>query len=374
MWGGMNDWELIKSISSKTVSYKTYFKAEDNNWNKPRVGLNGDLKRPDFIPKRVINPKLIDRYYTREYASELNSKTYRNINKEVFNPPFVVMKKGQHKKLLAASYIDYFSYCTTSCYVFNGNVSIKDKKGLVSLFNSKLTTYLLFLTSASWGIEREQVFMDEILESPSLLPLIDASSLESIVDVFDEILSSKKSEEIFATSFEEDKINTVVFNSILGFPKKEVVLINDCLNYSLDLFDKQEKSKALFPVLQEQVNTFSTIISNELNNFIDSQSLFANATIYNNINRFTPLMMIKISFDEKKKEVFQSNEFIDEELKRLDQHLWEEKATNIYFRKKLNYKSGNDIYIIRPNQRRFWSQSMALEDASELILEILNGN
>jgi len=42
--------------------------------------------------------------------------------------------------------------------------------------------------------------------------------------------------------------------------------------------------------------------------------------------------------------------------------------------KKLNYKTGDDIYIIRPNQRRFWSQSMALEDASELILEILNGN
>jgi hypothetical protein len=85
-------------------------------------------------------------------------------------------------------------------------------------------------------------------------------------------------------------------------------------------------------------------------------------------------MMIKISFNEKKNKTFQSNEFIDEELKKLDKHLWEEKATNIFFRKKLNYKTGNDIYIIRPNQQRFWSQSMALEDASELILEILNEN
>ena len=84
-------------------------------------------------------------------------------------------------------------------------------------------------------------------------------------------------------------------------------------------------------------------------------------------------MMIKLSHENAKKDIDISNEPIDEELKKLDQYLWEQKAKNIYFRKKLNYKRGDDIYIIRPNQRRFWSQSMAFEDASELILEILNG-
>jgi hypothetical protein len=82
--------------------------------------------------------------------------------------------------------------------------------------------------------------------------------------------------------------------------------------------------------------------------------------------------MIKISFDSERKEITESGENVAIELKKIDKKLWEEKATNIYFRKKLNYKTDNDIYIIRPNQRRFWSQSMALEDASELILEILN--
>jgi len=85
-------------------------------------------------------------------------------------------------------------------------------------------------------------------------------------------------------------------------------------------------------------------------------------------------MMIKLSFAKKQKKVVASKEFVDVELKKIDQHLWKEKASNIYFRKKLNYKRGDDIYIIRPNQRRFWSKSMALEDATELILEILNRN
>ena len=85
-------------------------------------------------------------------------------------------------------------------------------------------------------------------------------------------------------------------------------------------------------------------------------------------------MIIKISHESVKKEVQISSEIIDTELKKIDKILWDKKAQNIYFRKKINYKVDNDIYIIRPNQRRFWSKSMALEDASELILELLNGN
>jgi hypothetical protein len=118
---------------------------------------------------------------------------------------------------------------------------------------------------------------------------------------------------------------------------------------------------------------YTESIVDELNDFLESEDLFANATVYD-INHFTPLMMIKLSIANKQKEVFYAEELLDDELKKIDQYLWEEKASNIYFRKKLNYKTGDDIYIIRPNQRRFWSQSMALEDASELILEILNKN
>lgn len=84
-------------------------------------------------------------------------------------------------------------------------------------------------------------------------------------------------------------------------------------------------------------------------------------------------MMIKITFSENREEITSSTEEVDAELKKIDQSLWEKKSQNIYFRKKINYTIGNETYIIRPNQRRFWSNSMALEDASELIIEMLNG-
>lgn len=376
MWGGMNDWELIKNILERSISLKEYFKNGGSNWERPKVGLNGDSEKQDFIPEKVINAKYIERYYTPKSASKNNTKTYRNIDKNIFTPPFVLMKKGQHKKQLAASYVDYFSYCTTACYIFNGNVEVDLKKGLVSVLNSRLTTYLLFLVSSSWGIEREQVFMDEILESPALLPLLQDDTLKEVVSSFDSILSSKKSNNPFTKvdlQSIENKINSIIIDDILKFSINGKTTVNDCLEFSLDLFENKEKSKALYPVMQNQATEYGKVISSELNEFLDSQDLFANITIYN-ITRFTPLMTIKLSFSKKQKEVVVSRDFVDDELKKIDQYLWEKKSNNIYFRKKMNYKTGDDIYIIRPNQRRFWSQSMALEDASDLILEILNGN
>ena len=83
--------------------------------------------------------------------------------------------------------------------------------------------------------------------------------------------------------------------------------------------------------------------------------------------------MVKISFGDKQKPPVFSKENIYAELKKIDTKLWEEETKNLYFRKKLNYYDGDDVYIIKPNQRRFWSETVAMEDSRELLIEIGNG-
>ena len=380
MWGGVNDWELIKNINERfELTIADFLKQNKDKFNFGS-GLHSPSKKQIeenkiFSPKSVLNLGKVRRYYTIDRALEPSKKTFRSINKKIFHPPYLLIKEGQKDKELCASYIDYTSYNTG--YNISEVKKATDESKIklwTCLVNSSFAKYFLALTSSSWGIERERVQANETLALPSFSN-IETSLLKNINKKLDSMISIIKDDFNYGkTKSLQDNIDNFIIDNILKLSKRDKWSIQNMLNYSIDLFDNKEKSKALFPALQEQVNVFSTLITNELNNFLDGQDLFANATHYNNINRFTPLMMIKISFDEKKRETFQSNEFIDEELKKLDKHLWEEKATNIYFRKKLNYKIDKDIYIIRPNQRRFWSQSMALEDSSELILEILNGN
>ncbi len=368
MWGGMGDFSLIEMIERNFSSLKTVFKKDKSNWEF-KTGLNADSKHLDFKPKTIINTKGIDRYYTSEDNCYTNSKLYRNIDKNLFKSPFIIIKQAQSNRQIASSYINYNAYSLSSTYIINGTIDSNSKKALVGLINSKFSRYYLFMIASSWGIERERASFEELLSIPFLLS--NEKNKNEIALLVDEIIEKKK--QIFDTlsiKNVENKIYNLIVQTILNLNKNQLNTIEDTLNYSLDLFENKQKSKALLPALN--LKEYSILVSTKLNNFLENQNLFANATIFNLDDRFSPLMMIKISFSNTKEKTKESDENIQSELKRIDKKLWEEKATNIYFRKKLNYKTDNDIYIIRPNQRRFWSQSMALEDASELILEILN--
>lgn len=368
MWGGMNDWELIKTLNKEHCDLKKYL---NNNDIKYGSGLHPKENESNKMVAdgRHIDTTKIERYYTPVDNAKQIKKEFRKNNLELFKQPTAIIKEGITNKNILSSYFDYDVYYNKAVYGFSTNEAEK-LKSIVITFNSNLATYFFFLTSSSWGIERDRIVLTEYLNFPYLeLDLDDIRKIlfsEFNFDTKNSLLNQKKSH--FEFQNWESKIN-----KLYNLSANDIIRISDIISLSVDLFHKQEKSISLYPVTETQVQEYSEIVSWEINDFLDGQELFANLTMYS-ISRFIPLMMVKLSFNGKQEEVVISKERIDNELRKIDQQLWEKKSSNIYFRKKLNYKIGNDIYIIRPNQRRFWSKSMALEDASELILEILTGN
>lgn len=401
MWGGMNDWELLKRLLGQKNNVSTYLSENKIRHSVGLQPLNKSTKRPiidnDISEMNFIRPERIERFYTDEgsfsnintllknkdtintYLQYYSVATINNLppinvfrritGKDVFKGPMLLTKEGFKNNKLCFSLIESPVAYNSTVLGFRSDDKVK-LRYLSSLLNSKLTTYFLLLISNSWGIERERIKPNEVYK----FPIVKDNEVFKELNILHKEIESEIKSSILEIDYNgiEKKINDLVFN-LYNINLTDKQLIDDFITYSVDLFHKKEKSIALYPVLQEKVIKYGETISSELNDFLESEDLFANATVYN-INRFTPLMMIKLSFANKQKEVVTSKELIDDELKKIDKHLWEEKSNNIYFRKKLNYKTGDDIYIIRPNQRRFWSRSIALEDASELILEILNGN
>ena len=413
MWGGMNDWELIMRLSNSKLNLMGRF-AENVNIksgvgfqlltqkkDKPKYSqlltnlayLDADFITKYYTPddilrnvtKSIKSPKATDfykKFYNVKDIAELEHLTaFRRLgDMEAFTNPHIVVKKGLEQNSVCASFIEKQCSFRDGVYGFYANnENIEELYLLLSYFNSKLSTYYLFMTISSYGVEREQIMKNEYLSIP--VNLSNKQSLK-IKEATKELLLRCKSKQFSHNSFENQEIETYINNNIdeviyesLSLSVNDINLLHDSINYSIDLFHNQEKSKALYPVLQNQITEYGESICKELNDFLDGQDLFVNVTVYNNTNRFTPLMMIKLTHEETKKDsITTSNEKIDDQLKKLDQYLWKEESNGIYFRKKLNYYDGDDIYIIRPNQRRFWSRSMAIEDASELILEILNGD
>ena len=364
MWGSYLDFEVIEKIDKSYIKLDNYFKQNNIDY---KTGLNGDKQNLDFIPDFIVKTSEIAKYYTQENARKPNNKYYRKIDHQLFSPPYVAIKKGQKDKLITASLITHNAYCMSGAYIIN-NTSEVDKKAILSLINSRFATYFLFLVSSSWGIEREQIMSNEFLFLPYLFE--EKSIAKKLSSKIDEIISIKKSDEVNSDiSHLEKQIDKIIYKNILKLTEDEQCIIQDTLDYGLDLFENKAKSDAVKPVLE--IDHYTNRITKELNDWLDDVDLKVSATHYN-IDRSCPLYMVKLSFGNEQEKAKTSKEDIRKELKKIDQFLLDENSPGLYFRKKINYFDGNDVYIIKPNQRRFWSQTAAMEDSKSLLVEILN--
>jgi len=404
MWGGMGDYHLINRLNEKVeatissfigdnkiksgVGFQLLTQTKDKPWNSEVLGslsyLDAENINRYYTPKEnlgtikdsIKTKKAIDFYksfYKVEQISQIDMLTsFRRLgDMNAYSAPHIVVKKGLENNGVCASLLEFNCAFRDGVYGFYTN-SENEKllNVLLAYLNSKLSSYFLFMTISSYGVEREQIMKKEYLSIPMKL---DAKQITAIAKEVKEILYTNSDNSLLNNVLVYNYFNEtieLIINESLGISAKEAILINDAIESTIDLFHKNKKSKALLPVID--IQDYAFVFCNELNDFLDDQNLFANATIFD-VNKFSPLMAIKISFDHTKKRLSKSKEDINNELKKLDKQLWEEKATNIYFRKKLNYKVSDDVYyVVRPNQRRFWTKTMAMEDASGLILEILN--
>ncbi|MDR2286249.1 MAG: SAM-dependent methyltransferase [Prevotellaceae bacterium] len=377
MWGSMHDFRLLSLLNNKSEIYlKSYFK--DDKWLHA-TGLNGDSKHKDFAPPSIIETKEINRYYTSNNVAVPNDKCYRKIDRNLFNPPFIVVKKGQkdnrQNTQITASYIDYQAYFKSGVFIMNkiGDICSDMKKSLVAFFNSDLATYYLFLSTSSWGIERDQIMLNEYLELPAFFQ--NNQDLSAITKPFDELVAELKQEtpNLDFVKEKETEINRMV-EKIIGLTEKEQILIQDTLKFGLDLFEQGENSIGFHRTSTDEIEAYANMINRELSDFLQHSSIKANVAIFD-VQAHDPLNVVVLSFGPVRKDVaFKNARDFTHVLKMLNNRSLQQKSPNIYVRKQYRYYDNNSIYIIKPNQKRFWTRSQAIDDATSLIIEISNTN
>jgi hypothetical protein len=370
MWGGQRDFAFLKRMEQNDSSL-----ASDTKWIYGR-GLCSDSLKPGFVPHKIIRTDAINRYYTDNSALQEN-KTYYRKDKDgdqLFAPPYIIVKKGQHDRKITASLIEYPAYCASGAYVFNGknDISLDEKKVLTAYFNSDIIRYFLFLKSSSWGIEREQIFLNELIEIPSVF-FEQNIECKAINQYFDNIVNSLTSE-LFNEQTISDNESSILkeLYKLLHINPKEQILIEDTLKYNLDLFEQGEKSIGFERTLQNENELYASMLCEELNEFLQHSPLRVSATIYD-VQLHDPLNLVVLSFGNEKTNLSLKNvSELRTQLKKLNEYAIQEKSKNIYVQKQFKYYDSDTLYLIKPNQKRFWTRSQAMDDAISLIIEIAN--
>jgi hypothetical protein len=372
MWGGLQDFLLISRLQCNPL--KGIFSEEGSKWIKGS-GLNADSKHLDICPEAIIKTEQIDRYYTSPQESVVpNTKWYRKNIDGLFDPPFVLFKKGLYDNEITSSIFTDSYYCATGAFIINSpSASLDDKKLLVSYLNSYIVKYFLFLYTSSWGIEREQIMLDELLDSPNILGTdMSDGDRQLIASYFDDIVKEKQA--ALPNLDNIKSIETRIYNIFCRYLKlndRDQILISDMLTYSIDMFFKNHKSIAFNRTLESENHQYASILCDDINRFLEPSSSRVRATIFD-VKHRDPLNLVVLKFGNSVGEVEKKNvDGLREKLDNIDKYTLQKKAPSIYVQKQIKYYDNDTVYLVKPNQKRFWTRSQAMEDASLLISEIL---
>jgi hypothetical protein len=126
--------------------------------------------------------------------------------------------------------------------------------------------------------------------------------------------------------------------------------------------------------LQPENLAYANMLCSELNTFLASSKTRVNACIYD-VGLNDPLNMIVLHFGNQEKPVEEKSiDTLRESLKNIDRYMLQKKSDSIYVQKQVKYfdYENDSVFLIKPNQKRFWTRSQAIDDATSLIAEIIN--
>lgn len=386
MYGGMRDLKFINRLNlMKSIDdFETEKKVSQGMGlikdKDAKFKGNTRLKDNYFIEVDNIMP-----YYTPTPKEKLEQHKdfllHRTDKRNLYSAPLVLFKEGTKLGELCCSYVGY------DCAFLSASKAIKfinqDEvfhKAMVACLNSSLATYYYIMISSSIGLDRNRVQKNEV----SLFPVIadylkkeDVILLSNKVDLIIKIYKSNKFEDLLIREKIKpikDDIDTILYKA-LKISENELILINNVINFSNVLKENYKKIGAETPLTLNCQKEYSQTFLNTINDNFKNSTINLKAEIYKNINFKEELAVVKFYFEKNisNKNLIEEVEIdISKILQEINDFSFHNNKSSIYYRRFLKYEFQNGFYLIKPNQKRFWNRAIALNDADDLIVEILN--
>lgn len=379
MWGTKRDQDFIESLSN----YKTIknFIKKNEGWSHGRgfqKSEKGKFEDNEIAKLPFIEAEVIQRYMLfNGNLEKVGSNRFERLGiKEAYYAPHILIKEGQCNKRFCATFAD--RNCAFKDTVTGISAKTKDKKilkALVAYLNSTFTSYLLFLTSSSWGIEKPRVYPTEVLNLPCILFHTSNNTVNELaykVDSIGLLLSSGVSETDERISRLESEIDDIIYSS-LNLSDTERFLINDVIKYSMNFFQEGEKSKAYDTVTAEELAAYGQVFCKSINSILQFGELRASPTVYHGN---APLCLVSIRFSNNEDadivKIIDSADKLNDALTKLEEQNLQKYSESIYLRRNVKFYDKDTLHITKPNEKRFWTRSMALCDSDETLAEGLN--
>jgi type I restriction-modification system DNA methylase subunit len=409
LWGTSYDYILLQSLTK----YPSLQEVIDQRGWYSKGGFNRTGPKPGKPCKWLDNALFLDaKDFTRYGIDTERLKTlpegdlyYRGGDERRFKAPLVLFKRGQAQRRPSAAYLDIdctYTDAITGVAAEDTDGERNFLKALTALLNSELAQYYLFLTAASWGVEREEIKAGELRALP--FPFLDVSidkinAIASLVKRLTDLSIksakykkprtrgvSKDAQRFFNEFTDETKygideeikrlerlLNSHIYECF-HLSEQEIQFIRETVEYTIDFFNSPEKSLAQREPTIGICRAYAEAYIRSINFYLQPIGKRLVATIY--YEDGAPLLAIQFT------SLMPSSAIPDiqivppgnirEVLVGLGKLSNEALGTKMYYRRNFRFydKETDSLTIAKPPERRLWTTSAALSDAEVTIIEM----
>ncbi len=375
-WGSARDLALIQRLDNLFPSLEKLIRS--NQWSAGQGFIRGNRRQyaPELYGKKYLPSGALPPFQLEAESLDTFKEQWleRPRNPKIYSGPLVMTPRGLGKNGFIAAFSQHDVVYTE---LYFGISVAKHQEHLAHLLNailnSSLATYFLFLTASVWGIERDEIKPEDLLRLPIPLSSKDRESLVARIIKIEEQLRLRQFHIDATVTQLRQSLDEAVFN-FYDLDEAERVLVEDTVNLTIDLRMKRDRSDAIKPSSLPEIESYATELIGVIQPFfqtLNERTMVAD--IYDTGN--ATLQVVKFSFVSKtvRRPVIQqiAEQGLDLLLAHIAEHLPQKIAENIYTRRVLRIYEGDDIYVVKPAQRRYWSRSAGLNDADGILGETL---
>jgi type I restriction-modification system DNA methylase subunit len=392
-WGGRRDLALIQRLRRSPFSTIAELenKGDIHVWNGFKRGMLRAKRHPEaqslpILESHEIWEQLPVVVYSKQFPPNTNLMFERFRELDKYTLPFVIIKESwtmeakrfkavlakgtcsRHNKILFSQSFSGIRSSATSEYDINT---------VALTINSIFAVYYFLLTGARMGSYRPTILLDDIREFP--------------------LLKSAKLCSRELSSMTEVIIDEMVKDAY-GFKDSEWVLVEDLFRYTLQDFKGGMDSPGRQPtrtVDLEQKDRESEFVLRTYCEYLRhvlqagfGEDKHVSATIFTERREaFLPVRLVGIHLDAPEKTFIKlksidspelikrleelNKKFLKSPIGRTNGGIFYQRVARIYDTVSIGGGKVPTIFIVKPDQARYWTRSMAMRDADEIAGDIL---
>ncbi len=408
-WGNHRDAALIKALRLHPTMSEL---VKNRKWPEPGQGF----KNPSSNPKEnrpsewLLDFKALpskSRYFYRYGAidltvletvpNEVHRRGKQNIQSgwRLLIGRGVDQAHGSNGRVVAR--LEHGSYCFRSS-IFGVNVNDAqdwERKILIGILWSSLARYYYFMIASTWGTWHHEIHVEELESLPIRFPE-EGQLREEIIEIVDELMNwpvhgLMVGDTLQAVTSLEQKLDNAIFD-LYGLSDSERDLVLDLCEVNLEFLYRDKKSKAARPVEHIPLSpqgVFKDLPTERWQERGLEGYLYAFLKMWNReiapegefrwriIRPLRVPMIAVVLTTQEMGDPLPAIDKTDEEewervLKRCSNALRQEVSRRIYIDSMVRVVTDTEIYIIKRDERRLWTRSMAREDAEAALVQAMH--